>query len=207
MKKYARDYHRSNAVWGVLGMAASIILVLFVRAQPVSQNGPIFLGILIAIAVMNILFLILLRAPTKKGAKVSAEIDGFKLYLETAETDRINTANPLGETPPAMSVELYERFMPYAVALGVEKPWTKQFETTLPQAARDYQPSYAHGPLINAKGGSPFKMSDALAGALTAGVAAAAPVSQSSRSGGFSSGSGGGGSSGGGGGGGGGGGW
>jgi len=90
-----------------------------------------------------------------------------------------------------MTVDLYERFMPYAVALGAEK-----------------QPSYAHGSLMEGRGGgAPWKMSDALATAMTAGVAAAAPVSQSSSSGGFSSGSGGGGFSGGGGGGGGVGGW
>jgi len=87
-----------------------------------------------------------------------------------------------------MTVDLYERFMPYAVALGAEKPWTKQFETTLPLEAKDYQPSYAHGSLMEGRsGGAPWKMSDALASAMTAGVAAAAPVSQSSSSGGFSS--------------------
>ena len=207
MKQYGQNFYRSNAGWGLLGIGASLALVIFVNSQPIAKNGPVFLGLLGAILAMNILFFFLLRAPTKIGAKVMAEIEGFKLYLETAEADRINTANPLGESAPAMTEELYERFMPYAVALGVEKPWTKQFETSMPQAAREYKPSYASGPLISANGGNPFKMSGALAGALTAGVAAAAPISQSSSSGGFSSGSGGGGFSGGGGGGGGGGGW
>ncbi|WP_026942631.1 DUF2207 domain-containing protein [Hellea balneolensis] len=206
-KNYGRSYHRSNAGWGLLGMAISIAIIIFVMNQPVSTSGPIFLAILGAIAAMNILFFILLRAPTKRGAQITSEIDGFKLYLETAEKDRINTANPLGDRPPMMTVELYERFMPYAVALGAEKPWTKQFETTLPIEAKNYEPNYAHGSLIDSKGGVPWKMSDALATAMTAGVAAAAPVSQSSSSGGFSSGSSGGGFSGGGSGGGGGGSW
>lgn len=206
-QNYGRDYHRSNAGWGLLGMVISIILIVVVMSQPVSKNGPLFFGITLAIAAMNVLFFILLRAPTRKGARINAEIDGFKLYLETAEKERINTANPIGEQAPMMTVELYERFMPYAVALGVEKPWTKQFEDTLPLEAKNYQPSYAHGSIIDSKGGVPWKMSDALATAMTAGVAAAAPVSQSSSSGGFSSGGGGGGFSGGGGGGGGGGGW
>ncbi len=204
---YGRNYHRSNAGWGILGIVLSIIILIIVFNQPVSRSGPLFAGIILAIAAMNILFFVLLRAPTKKGAQISSEIDGLKLYLETAEKVRIDTANPIGERPPLMTVELYERFMPYAVALGVEKPWTKQFENTLPREAKEYQPSYAHGSLIDSKGGVPWKMSDALATAMTAGVAAAAPVSQSSSSGGFSSGGGGGGFSGGGGGGGGGGGW
>ncbi len=205
-KQYGTAFYRSNAGWGLLGIAASLALVIFISTQPVSKDSIVFKAMLVGLFFMNFIFFIFLKAPTKIGAKVSAEIEGFKLYLETAEADRINTANPLGESPPAMTTELYERFLPYAVALGVEKPWTKQFETSMPQAARDYQPSYASGPLMRSRGGSPIKMSEALAGALTAGVAAAAPRSQSSGSG-FSSGSGGGGSSGGGGGGGGGGGW
>ncbi len=203
---YSRDYHRANAGWGVLGIVLSLIIVAVVMSQPVAKSGPIFLGLILGIVALNIVFLILLRAPTKKGAQISSEIDGFKLYLETAEEKRINTANPIGQKPPLMTVKLYEKFLPYAVALGVEKPWTKQFEDTLPEVAKTYEPSYARGPLIES-GGNPFKASTVLAAAMTAGVAAAAPVSQSSSSGGFSSGSSGGGSSGGGGGGGGGGGW
>ncbi len=206
-KNYGRDYHRANAGWGLLGMLLSLAVIGVFFALPVARSGPMTLALILGIAVMNIIFFVLLRAPTQKGTQIAAEIEGFKLYLETAEEKRINTANPLGDVPPLMTVELYERFLPYAVALGVEKPWTKQFETTLPKVAKEYQPRYAHGSLMDGKGGSPFKMSEALASAMTAGVAAAAPVSQSSSSGGFSSGSGGGGFSGGGGGGGGGGSW
>ncbi|RKQ69368.1 putative membrane protein DUF2207 [Litorimonas taeanensis] len=206
-KKYSHDYHRSNAGWGLLGIILSVVMVFVVLSLPVSLSGAMVGGFILLIAALNILFFILLRAPTKKGAQINSEIDGFKLYLNTAEEKRINTANPIGDRPPLMTVELYERFLPYAVALGVEKPWTKQFEKTLPLEAKEYRPRYAHGSLIDGKGGNPFKMSEALATAMTAGVAAAAPVSQSSSSGGFSSGSGGGGFSGGGGGGGGSGGW
>ena len=142
-----------------------------------------------------------LQAPTQRGAELESEVEGLKLYLETAEADRINTANPLGERPPAMSVELYERFLPFAIALGVEKPWTRHFERVLPREAAQYTPSNISGSSVRGVG-SPLDMNTAVASALTAGVAAAAPVSQSSGGG-----SGGGGSSGGGGGGGGGGGW
>jgi len=45
MKAYGRDYHRSNAGWGLLGMAASIAIIVFVMNQPVSTNGPIFLAL------------------------------------------------------------------------------------------------------------------------------------------------------------------
>jgi len=204
-KKYGPKYYRSNLGWAVLGFIASFILVGVVIASPVAKNSPFVIGLFIALAAMNIFFAFLLPAPTRYGAQISSEIDGFKLYLETAEEKRINTADPLSERPPAMTVELYERFLPYAMALGVEKPWTKQFESSMPTEAANYRPSYAHGNAFR-PGRGPVDFSKTMAKTMTAGVAAAAPVSQSS-GGGFSSGSGGGGFSGGGGGGGGGGGW
>lgn len=204
-KTYGPNYFRYNLGWAALGFAVSVILAMIVIISPVAKNSLPVIGLFIAIFLINGVFLFLLPAPTKRGAEISAEIDGFKLYLETAEEKRINTADPLSERPPAMTVELYERFLPYAMALGVEKPWTKQFETSMPIEAKEYRPSYAHGNALRA-GSSPVNFSRALGKTLTAGVAAAAPVSQSSGSG-FSSGSGGGGFSGGGGGGGGGGGW
>lgn len=204
-RTYGPAYFKLNLVWAVLGFFVSIVLAIAVIVSPVAKNSLLVLGLFIALALLNIIFAVLLPAPTKRGAKVSSAIDGFKLYLETAEVDRINTADPLSERPPAMTAELYERFLPYAMALGVEKPWTKQFEKSLPREAADYRPSYAHGNAFRS-GRSPVDFSRSLGKTLTAGVAAAAPVSQSSGSG-FSSGSGGGGFSGGGGGGGGGGGW
>lgn len=204
-KRYGAKYHKYNIGWAALGIVASVVLAVIVLAAPVAKSNTVVLGLFAAIVGMNGLFLFLLPAPTKRGAEVSAEIDGFKLYLETAEEDRINMADPVSGRAPAMTVELYERFLPYAMALGVEKPWTKQFETSLPREAAEYRPSYATGNAFRS-GKGPVDFSKTMTKTLTAGVAAAAPVSQSSGSG-FSSGSGGGGFSGGGGGGGGGGGW
>jgi uncharacterized membrane protein YgcG len=208
--RYGRDYYRRNLGWAILGILASIALVVTVLASPVSTSGPIILALFAGVAAMNILFLYLLPAPTKKGSKIYAEIEGFRLYLNTAEKDRINTGGPLKDQPPLMSVALYERFLPYAVALGVEKNWTKHFEKTLPREAAEYRPTYAHGSRIFDGRSGPIDVGRTISKAMTAGVAAAAPVSQSSgsgSSGGWSSGSSGGGFSGGGGGGGGGGGW
>lgn len=198
-KRYGKTYYKRNVLWAMLGIFASILLAAVVVASPVAKNSPLIIALFIGLVLLNILFLILLPAPTERGADVSAELEGFKLYLETAEEKRLNMADPISGQAPPMTVELYERFLPYAMALGVEKPWTKQFETSLPREAKEYQPSYAHGNALSRRGG-PVNFSRSLGRTLTAGVAAAAPVSQSS-------GSGGGGFSGGGGGGGGGGGW
>ena len=214
-KRYSRDYYRRNFGLSLLGMIGSIILVIVVLNAGVSLAGPVVVALMLGVVGLNLLFLRLMPAATNKGSRVSSEIEGFKLYLETAEAGRINTGGPNQKRPPAMSVELYERFLPYAVALDVEKPWTRYFESVMPEAARDYRPSYGRGSAFRpGRRGSPVDFTRAVTKQLTAGVAAAAPVSRStgsgsfgSSSGGWSSGGGGGGFSGGGGGGGGGGGW
>ncbi|MCY0150490.1 DUF2207 domain-containing protein [Hoeflea sp. G2-23] len=140
----------------------------------------------------------LLGAPTALGAKVLTDIKGFKLYLETAETNRLNLRDA-----PKMSEELFERFLPYAAGLGVEKPWSEAWASHLarvaPDRADDYHPGWYHG-----NSWSPGNIGAAAASsvaAVSAAMAASMPEPKSS------SGSSGGGSSGGGGGGGGGGGW
>ncbi|WP_422373033.1 DUF2207 domain-containing protein [Hoeflea sp.] len=142
--------------------------------------------------------LFLLGAPTLEGAKVLADIKGFKLYLETAETNRLNMRDA-----PEMSEELFERFLPYAAGLGVEKPWSEAWAAHLariaPDRDREYRPSWHSG-----SSWSPGNLGTATAAsvaAVSSAMAASMPQPKSS------SGSSGGGSSGGGGGGGGGGGW
>jgi uncharacterized membrane protein len=96
-----------------------------------------------------------------------------------------------------MTTERYEKYLPYAVALGVEKPWTRHFERLIPEEAARYNPTWTSSGTSRSLG----SLSSALVSNMTSGVTSALPQSSSS------SGSGGGGSSGGGGGGGGGGGW
>lgn len=157
----------------------------------------------ISIIAITLLFAQLMRAPTVSGRKVMDEIDGFKLYLETAEKNRLNIVNE-----PPMTVERFERILPFAIALGVEKPWSQHFEGELARNAvadaqsGSYSPGWYSGRNFSSGGLSNTVAS--VATGMSAAMMAAQPASSSSS--GFSSG-GGGGSSGGGGGGGGGGGW
>jgi uncharacterized membrane protein len=159
-----------------------------------------------SIVLLTVVFAVLMRAPTIQGRKVMDQIDGFKLYLETAEKERLNI---VGEPP--MTISRFERILPYAIALGVEKPWSEHFEGELARNAVSdvdrgmiYQPRWYSGSTSFSPGKISNSISAAAAG-MTAAMVAAQPVQASSS--GFSSGGGGGGSSGGGGGGGGGGGW
>ena len=116
-------------------------------------------------------------------------------YLTVAEADELRFKNPPKRTP-----ELFERYLPYAIALDVEGVWGKNFTAILAAARRrdNYRgPTWYHG----SGRFSPSTFTSNIGAGLSAGIAS------SSTAPGSSSGGGGGGSSGGGGGGGGGGGW
>ncbi len=61
---------------------------------------------------------------TSKGVEAFAKILGFKKFLEMTEKDRLAFFNA-----PKIQPEIFEKFLPYAMVLGVEKEWAKQFES------------------------------------------------------------------------------
>jgi uncharacterized membrane protein len=147
----------------------------------------------VLLALLNVLFFWLLKAPTIAGRKLLDQLEGFRMYLTTAEEERLKVLNPPEKTP-----ELFERFLPYALALNCENEWNAKFTAILAAAAIAAPAWYAGTHWDN---GRTTSFTDSLGSTLASSTASA------STSPGSSSGSGGGGSSGGGGGGGGGGGW
>ncbi|MCC8931153.1 DUF2207 domain-containing protein [Rhizobium sp. 'Codium 1'] len=153
------------------------------------------------ILLVNFLFLFLMGAPTPLGRKLMDGIEGLRIYLTLAERDRMNMAGA-----STMSPSHFEKLLPYAVALGVEKPWSRTFEAWLATAAAGaasaaYAPAWYHGNNPGGFGGRIGGFSSSMASTIASTIPTPPPSSSSSSSG-FS-----GGSSGGGGGGGGGGGW
>jgi len=148
------------------------------------------------VIVLNLVFKDLLKAPTLHGRRIMDKIEGFRTYLAAAEGDRMDRLNPPEKTP-----RLFEKFLPYALALEVENAWCEKFDDVLSAAAKggEYQPGWYSG------GRWDSFSTRGMASSLGGGFASA--ISSSSTAPGSSSGSGGGGFSGGGGGGGGGGGW
>ncbi len=151
---------------------------------------------LLSLPLVVAVFWLLLPRPTDEGRRALDELEGLKMFLKTAESGRLNMPGA-----PRMSISTFERFLPYAIALGLEKPWTKAFQAWLASAlaaGATYQPQWYGGRSFD-----PDSVSD-LGGGLVSGISSdmAAAMPQQSASG-----SSGGGFSGGGGGGGGGGGW
>ena len=191
----------SRIIGAVLFLVGAVVFLIGVVVVLVPGDMPVYQlagALLIFGSAVMIAMVWLIGAPTTIGAKVLTDIEGFKLYLETAETNRLNMRDA-----PEMSEELFERFLPYAAGLGVEKPWSEAWAAQLariaPERENTYRPQWYHD-----NSWSPGNIGAAAASsvaAVSAAMAASMPQPKSS------SGSTGGGSSGGGGGGGGGGGW
>lgn len=163
-----------------------------------SPESVVSLGIIacsMLIIYINMLFYFLLKAPTVNGRKTMDQIEGFKMYLSVAEKERLNLLNPPENTP-----ELFEKYLPYALALDVEQKWSERFSDILEKAS--YQPNWYSDTNWSVRNIGSF--SSGLGSHLSSTISSASVAPGSSSGGGFS---GGGGSSGGGGGGGGGGGW
>ena len=157
-------------------------------------SSPLMVIILGLIIGLNIVFYHLLKAPTLLGRRVMDKIDGLKMYLSVAEKDRLNAMKSPEKTP-----EVFEKFLPFALALNVENKWSEQFSEILNVKDEKYSPSWYSGVGWSTLGATGF--------ASSLGSSLSSTISSSSTAPGSSSGGGGGGFSGGGGGGGGGGGW
>ncbi|WP_305095874.1 DUF2207 domain-containing protein [Croceibacterium aestuarii] len=140
-----------------------------------------------------------MSAPTREGRAMMDRIAGFEQYLSITEEERLESMHPPEKTP-----ELFERYLPYAIALDVENRWADKFADVLAAAENDPSRQGSTFTWYTGSGNvwsNPSRFAGAMGGTLASSIASASTAPGSS------SGSGGGGSSGGGGGGGGGGGW
>ena len=199
-------YFVTNLGWFAIGVG--IMIASGVAAFALSPNSgdvgsvsPLAILLMVAQIILSLVFYRLLKAPTATGAKIRDQIDGFRMFLMTAEKDRLEILQP-----PQVTPEVFEKFLPYAIALDAENAWSRKFEADAARASMGhdsagggYIPLWYTGNSFNRLGTTGFVSS---LGSSVAGATAAAATAP-----GRSSGFGGGGSSGGGGGGGGGGGW
>ena len=173
--------------------------VFFVAGFASGVNWPV-IAFLCAVIILNFVFYQLLKAPTLAGRKLLDNIAGFRHYVDIAEKHELDYRHPEGKTP-----ELFERYLPFALALGIEQKWSEQFDEVIKSTSADgeaYAPRWYSGSHWNPHNVSGF--SSSVGSSLGSAIASSSTAPGSSS--GFGGG-GGGGSSGGGGGGGGGGGW
>ncbi len=89
-----------------------------------------FMLVVLALLGTNVAFFYLLPALTPAGRALLDKIEGFKQYLMEVESDRLQRMDA-----PPKTASLFEKCLPYALALGVEQAWARQFEGVLARAA------------------------------------------------------------------------
>jgi uncharacterized membrane protein YgcG len=195
-RDYKNRYFRTN---GALNLPPLLImLVSSLVALRVASGPSVFVFGTIALELVSIVvFAIIMKRPTPVGRRLLDEMSGFREYLEVAEKDEMNLRNPPHRTP-----QLFEQYLPFALAMGVEQQWAERFTEVFASLQGPNQTSY-HPSWYNGSWNSLDLSSNTAS--LSSGLGSA--ISSSVTAPGSSSGSGGGGFSGGGGGGGGGGGW
>ncbi|MGD9387675.1 MAG: DUF2207 domain-containing protein [Gammaproteobacteria bacterium] len=196
-KALKRDYNRIYFITNGLLLlpAVGAILALGIAVALLRAWQPLVFVPFILMILALPLFYWLLRAPTARGRRLMDKLEGFREYLEIAEKDELNLRNPPEKTP-----ELFERYLPFALALGVEQEWAEKFAAVFARleapGRQGYHPGWYHGHFSARSIGT---FTSGVGASLTSAIASASTAPGSS--------SGGGGFSGGGGGGGGGGGW
>jgi uncharacterized membrane protein YgcG len=117
--------HFSYIVYGAVAVVAFVLSFL---------HGTVALwaGMVVGLAIA-LIFIHALPARTAKGTAAKEHLLGLKMYLKVAEADRIKMMQSPGARygsgagQPVHNVELFEKLLPYAMVLGVEKEWAKQF--------------------------------------------------------------------------------
>lgn len=196
-RKFKPQYFSLN--FRKIGGVVLLSLVLAGITFMISPSLIFSIGFGLLLLLLFIIFSYLIKAPTPHGRSIMDDIEGFIMYVRTAESRQLNAAHE-----PNMTIERYEALLPFALSLGIENDWGKKFERALASSLREatsgnYNPKWFSGGRIGSFSASRFSSE--------IGRSMSGAISSASRPPGSSSGGGGGGFSGGGGGGGGGGGW
>jgi uncharacterized membrane protein len=111
------------------GLALVGVLIIVLPFLWLQMTGAIRLfnspAVLAAGVVLSVLIVVLfgrkLAAKTVRGARTRVECLGFKEFMTRVDGDRIKRMPP----------DTFEKFLPYAMAFGVEHHWAKAFEGLL----------------------------------------------------------------------------
>lgn len=114
-----------------LGVVLTIGLAALADRWGMAPLTALAAGLLAGVIVVG--FGRIMPARTQQGTKALEGVLGFEEFLTRVEADRFDR---LIKTP-----ELFEKFLPYAMALGVEQNWARAFESIVMTAPAWYQGS------------------------------------------------------------------
>ena len=117
---YALDPESAN---GYSIVAAVVIAILVVGVQVLGwmnlfYSVPLLIGSVLISALIWWLFAREMTAKTVVGARTHVAVLGFQEFMNRVDADRIKRMPP----------DTFEKFLPYAMALGVEHHWAQAFD-------------------------------------------------------------------------------
>jgi len=131
------DYVRSAFVGGGIALGVLFFLIGNSLAQRIGMAPAPFLIAAFLSGVIIVGFGWFMSARTLNGVKALSGVLGFEDFLTHVEAGRLDRTN---QTP-----ETFEKFLPFAMALGVEKKWVGAFQNIYSQPPSWYQGGYYNG--------------------------------------------------------------
>ncbi|OAI57518.1 hypothetical protein AYO50_01395 [Acidobacteria bacterium SCGC AG-212-P17] len=141
-----------NSAAGYLGLGFLLVALPYAALQVMGiadflSSVPMAIGCgLISVGIILIIGK-QLTATSLKGARTQVQIKGFQEFMNRVDADRLKRMPP----------DTFEKFLPYAMALGVEHRWAKAFEGIIQNPPTWYQgygpsPSFSTFYFVNSLG-------------------------------------------------------
>lgn len=117
---------RESMDWKLVRREALLVAMLLPCLASIAAGGVIIgvtfgwqaVAVALCLAALGAFSSKWVKAPTQEGGQVLTEIEGFRLFLKSVEQ------LPMQRTDePTDHVGVYEKYLPYAVALEVEQAW------------------------------------------------------------------------------------
>lgn len=124
-----------------IGEVVGLIVVAWAASMGV-------VAVMVLLVAINYLFHILLKMSARSGRALSNQIEGFRMFLAATDQGSVGA-----DIPTKVNPNLFEKLLPYALALNVETVWGEKLAAALGQIAKrgkiDYSPHWYSGPSWN----------------------------------------------------------
>lgn len=116
---YRLDPESANgySIGAAVGILIVFALIQYTGGMNFFSSVPVLVVSVLLSAVIWWLFARVMTAKTLKGARVHVAVLGFQEFMNRVDADRLKTMPP----------NTFEKFLPYAMALGVEHHWAQAF--------------------------------------------------------------------------------
>jgi uncharacterized membrane protein len=139
---YSVDPESANAysVGAIFAILIPFVIIQYLGWVDFFSSVPVLIGCLIISAVIWFLFARIMTAKTMLGARTYVGVLGFQEFMNRVDGERLKT----------MPSNTFEKFLPYAMALGVEHHWAQAFSGIVKDPPTWYVgPGFGYGMAFN----------------------------------------------------------